>query len=184
MTGADALDLGREHFRRHAWSDAATPRSRQPTRRRRSTSPTGDARTRRTPHGPRRGRHRRTRTCSPRAAVPGRHRAGSVLRLLERHGTHPSRRDGAGGRLVRRAARLDEGRDCIVQGYLLVPAALTHLISGDGRGARQFAEATVIADRFGDPDLARWPGSAGASRSSPAGPPRRAGAAGRGHGRA
>jgi ATP/maltotriose-dependent transcriptional regulator MalT len=61
----------------------------------------------------------------------------------------------AGGWLAR-ANRLvdDAGRDGIATGYLLVPAALQALEDGDLLAASErFAAASVIAERFGDPDV-------------------------------
>jgi len=57
---------------------------------------------------------------------------------------------------VARARRLlDEGRhDCVERGYLLWPAALEHMFSGDAAAAHAtFGEATKIGERFADTDL-------------------------------
>ncbi|HEX6070369.1 MAG TPA: response regulator transcription factor [Longimicrobiaceae bacterium] len=61
----------------------------------------------------------------------------------------------AGGWLAR-ARRLldDEERDCVEQGYLLLPAALQRVFQGDNEGAlATFGEAAGIGERFGNPDL-------------------------------
>lgn len=48
----------------------------------------------------------------------------------------------------------DPPRDCVEQGYLLLPAALQRLFGGDAEAAyRMFCEAGEIAGRFGDLDL-------------------------------
>jgi DNA-binding CsgD family transcriptional regulator/tetratricopeptide (TPR) repeat protein len=55
-----------------------------------------------------------------------------------------------------RARRLLDvrGGDCAERGYLLVPAALQHLVGGDAAAAEAAsAEAAAIGERFGDPDL-------------------------------
>lgn len=53
-----------------------------------------------------------------------------------------------------RAQRLVEGRDCVEQGYLLLPVAEQHLIQGKHDAAyTTAADAAAIGDRFGDPDL-------------------------------
>ena len=55
-----------------------------------------------------------------------------------------------------RGRRLLEERpvDCPAQGYLLVPAGLTHLGKGDFASAHaDFSEAAAIGDRFGERDL-------------------------------
>jgi DNA-binding NarL/FixJ family response regulator len=61
----------------------------------------------------------------------------------------------AAGWLARANRLIDDGRrDCVARGYLLVPAALEALETGDLPAARtRFAEAGDIAERFGDPDL-------------------------------
>ncbi len=62
----------------------------------------------------------------------------------------------AGGWLARAARLLDEGQhDCVERGYLLVPGALQSLDSGDPQAANAaFDEAARIANRFSDPNLA------------------------------
>ena len=55
-----------------------------------------------------------------------------------------------------RAQRLveQEQRDCVEQGYLLLPAVLEHAATGDYEAASATAaEAAAIAERFGDADL-------------------------------
>lgn len=61
----------------------------------------------------------------------------------------------SGGWLARARRLLDErGGDCAERGYLLVPAALEHLVGGDPAAAEAASgEAAAIGDRFGDPDL-------------------------------
>jgi DNA-binding NarL/FixJ family response regulator len=60
-----------------------------------------------------------------------------------------------GGWLARAKRLLDEGDlDCPEQGYLLIPAALRHLATGDAQAACDtFEQADEVAHRFGDPDL-------------------------------
>jgi DNA-binding CsgD family transcriptional regulator/tetratricopeptide (TPR) repeat protein len=60
-----------------------------------------------------------------------------------------------GGWLARARRLVDEaGRDCVEQGYLLVPDALQLLEEGDAEAARACAErATALGERFDDPDL-------------------------------
>src|SRR5439155_592630 len=60
-----------------------------------------------------------------------------------------------GGWLARAHKVLDEGqRDCVEQGYLLVPEARNCLEEGDHEKAYAlFAQAGQIAARFKDPDL-------------------------------
>ena len=53
-----------------------------------------------------------------------------------------------------RAARLAEGRDCVVRGYLLVPKTYQLLAVGDDVAAETAAsQAVAIGERFGDADL-------------------------------
>lgn len=53
-----------------------------------------------------------------------------------------------------RARRLLDSRDCVEQGYLLLPAAEQGLADGDVEGAHGAANrAAAIGDRFGDADL-------------------------------
>lgn len=63
---------------------------------------------------------------------------------------------GGGGGWVHRAQRLlDDGqRDCVEQGYVCYCASLLLAFKGDVEAAHAgFAEATKIGDRFGDPQL-------------------------------
>ena len=61
----------------------------------------------------------------------------------------------AGGWLGRARGLLDDGtRDCVEQGYLLVPAALQAMGTGDAEAAlAMFARAAEIGARFHEPDL-------------------------------
>jgi DNA-binding CsgD family transcriptional regulator/tetratricopeptide (TPR) repeat protein len=61
----------------------------------------------------------------------------------------------SGGWLARARRVLDEaGRDCVEQGYLLVPVALQRMEEGDALAARATsARAAAIGDRFDEPDL-------------------------------
>jgi DNA-binding CsgD family transcriptional regulator len=60
------------------------------------------------------------------------------------------------GAWLMRARRLLDlwGEECAERGYLLVPAAVQHLVEGDATAAKAAStEAVAIGDRFGDPDL-------------------------------
>jgi DNA-binding CsgD family transcriptional regulator len=61
----------------------------------------------------------------------------------------------SGGWLTRARRLLDRrGGECAERGYLLVPAAVEHLVGGDPASAEAAsAEAAAIAERFSDPDL-------------------------------
>jgi DNA-binding CsgD family transcriptional regulator len=61
----------------------------------------------------------------------------------------------SGGWLARARRVLDEaGRDCVEQGYLLVPVAMQHMEEGDAEAARAAAaQAAAIGARFDEPDL-------------------------------
>ncbi|MEX0790918.1 MAG: LuxR C-terminal-related transcriptional regulator [Actinomycetota bacterium] len=61
----------------------------------------------------------------------------------------------AGGWLARAQRVLDEyGKECVEQGYLMLPVALKALHSGDTAGGLEtFGQVAKIADRFGDLDL-------------------------------
>lgn len=64
----------------------------------------------------------------------------------------------ASGWLTRAQRVLDEGEhDCVERGFLLVPAALAHLFSGDTDAAlADFSRALAIGERFGETDLATF----------------------------
>ena len=59
-----------------------------------------------------------------------------------------------GGWLARARELLADGRDCVEQGYLLLPSALQTLFQGDPATAHGiFSEAAEIGERHADPDL-------------------------------
>ena len=62
----------------------------------------------------------------------------------------------ASGWFARASRLLDEGQlDCVVRGYLLIPVAIRCIVQGDpSAGHATFSQATDIARRFGDRDLA------------------------------
>ena len=62
----------------------------------------------------------------------------------------------ASGWLARAERVLDEGQlDCVVRGYLLIPAAIQRIVQGDPSAAQAvFSQAAEIARRFADRDLA------------------------------
>lgn len=73
---------------------------------------------------------------------------GMFLMLRGRHAE--------GGGWLGRAGRVLEDRapDCVERGYLVIPAALQALGSGDPAGAHEMlVHAAAVADRFHDPDL-------------------------------
>jgi DNA-binding CsgD family transcriptional regulator/tetratricopeptide (TPR) repeat protein len=71
--------------------------------------------------------------------------------LLQRGALAP-----ASGWLQRALRLIDDGRlDCVVRGYLLIPAAIRQIAEGDAATSHDtFSEASAIAVRFDDPDLA------------------------------
>jgi DNA-binding CsgD family transcriptional regulator len=66
----------------------------------------------------------------------------------------------ASGWLARAQRLLDEGQlDCVVRGYLLIPAAIQRIVHGDPAAAHAaFSQAAEIARRFADRDLASLAG--------------------------
>lgn len=60
-----------------------------------------------------------------------------------------------GGWLARAKRLLDEyGRECVEQGFLLVPAAFQTMEGGDPDGARSmFVQVAQLGERYGEPDL-------------------------------
>jgi DNA-binding CsgD family transcriptional regulator/tetratricopeptide (TPR) repeat protein len=84
-------------------------------------------------------------------ALDGAARCGFWLgSSLMRHGE----RARAGAWITRARELLHQGRDCVEQGYLLIPLALQRVFGGDAAGAYDlFRQAAEIGDRFGDPDL-------------------------------
>lgn len=71
--------------------------------------------------------------------------------LMERGALAP-----ASGWFARAGRLLDEGQlDCVIRGYLLIPAGITCIVQGDPAAAHAaFSQAAEIARRFGDRDLA------------------------------
>lgn len=156
MTTAEALDRGRESFRRQAWGDAYALLS---------------AADREAPLGPEdlerlatvayltgrdadgadvssRAHHEYLRLGN--AAGAARCAFWLGMSLLNRGETAQG-----GGWLARAQRLLDEGQhDCVEQGYLLVPVALQSLGEGDAaRAHATFGQAAEIGERFGDRDL-------------------------------
>jgi DNA-binding NarL/FixJ family response regulator len=70
--------------------------------------------------------------------------------LLQRGAAAP-----ASGWLIRAERVLDDAHlDCVVRGYLLIPAAIQRIVKGDPAAAREtFGHAAEIAGRFADRDL-------------------------------
>jgi DNA-binding CsgD family transcriptional regulator len=62
----------------------------------------------------------------------------------------------ASGWFARSGRLLDEGQvDCVIRGYLLIPAAIKCIVQGDpAAGHATFTQAAAIARRFADRDLA------------------------------
>ncbi|MBW3536126.1 MAG: hypothetical protein KY453_13100, partial [Gemmatimonadetes bacterium] len=68
-------------------------------------------------------------------------------------GTSESAR--AGGWMARAKRLLEDGRDCVERGYLLLPEALMAMGAGDlDIALDRFSNASELAQRFGDRDLA------------------------------
>jgi DNA-binding CsgD family transcriptional regulator len=60
----------------------------------------------------------------------------------------------ANGWIARARRLLEGGRECVEQGYLLLPEALLSIDRGDNEAASlTFGRAAAIGERFGDPDL-------------------------------
>ncbi len=156
MTSAEALDLGREHFRRQEWSDAF------------SQLETADAESPLEPEDLERialcaqltgrdeaigtYRERAHRELVRRGEIEAAARCAFWLGLALMHRGDVAQ---AGGWLGRARRLVDEaGLDCAVQGYLLVPSALQALYSGDYAAAdAAFVQAGKAGDRFGERDL-------------------------------
>jgi DNA-binding CsgD family transcriptional regulator len=153
---ASALDRGRTSFERHAWSDAYAELS---------------AANQEAPLEP--DDLERLATA---AYVVGREEESADLwarvhhELLTRGHTERAARcafwlafgllnrgeHARGSGWIARARRLlDNGqRDCVEQGYLLLPVAIQTITQGDSAGAYTiFSQAAELGDRFGDPDL-------------------------------
>jgi DNA-binding NarL/FixJ family response regulator len=156
MTTAEALDRGRESYRRQEWGDACAQLS---------------AADHREPLGP-----EDLERLATAAYLVGRD-ADSVDFWTRAHQAFLSQGEPAraarcafwlglglllrgemargGGWLARAGHLLDEGaHDCVEQGYLFVPAGLQCIDEGDAAGAcATFDRAARIGERFGDPDL-------------------------------
>lgn len=156
MTTTNALDRGRESFRRQAWGDAyallsaadrETPLEAEDLKRLATAAyltgrdaHSADARGRAYHRYMSQGNIRRAARCAFWLAL-GLLLKGEVAR---------------GGGWLARARRLlgDSHEDCVEQGYVLVPVALRCLNEGDNETAyATFGEAAKIGDRFRDPDL-------------------------------
>ena len=67
---------------------------------------------------------------------------------------HHGERARAAAWITRAGELLQQGRDCVEQGYLLLPPALQRVFGGDAAGAYDmFCQAAEIGDRFCDCDL-------------------------------
>ena len=157
MTGAEALDRGRESFRRQAWSAAHAGLS---------------AADRESPLEPPdlellltaaylTGRDDEGAALSARAyrdwlARGQPVRAARVAFWLAFHLLLRGEAARGGGWLARAGRLLEDGpHDCVEQGFVLVPVALRSIAAGDAAAAlATFGRAGAIGDRFGDPDLA------------------------------
>ncbi len=103
-------------------------------------------------------RTRAHQACLERGDYEGAARSASWLAfgLLQRGAIAP-----ASGWFARAAHILDEARlDSVVRGYLLIPSAVQRIMQGDpAAGDATFRQASEIARRFGDRDLASLAGS-------------------------
>ena len=156
MTGAEALDRGRESFGRQAWGEAyaqlsaadheAALESEDLERLATAAYLVGrdaecaDIWARAHHKFLKRGDAERAARCA----------FWLAFGLLDR-GEHAR----AGGWLARARRLLDDAQhDCVEQGYLLLPEALRCIADGDDTTAyTTFSRAATIGDRFGDPDL-------------------------------
>ena len=69
--------------------------------------------------------------------------------------TYMGERARASGWFARAQRLVDQSSEpCVVEGFLLIPAALGAMYSGDPEtGLKHFAQAAAVAQRFGNPDL-------------------------------
>lgn len=151
----EALDRGRESFRRHAWgdalaqlsaADAETPLEPEDLERLATTTYLVGRDTDSTDLWARahhafldRGEEERAVRCA----------FWLAFGLLLKGEMAP-----AGGWLARAGRLLDDGRDCVEQGYLLLPTAIQAMFGGDPESAyTTFSRAAEIGDRFHDPDV-------------------------------
>lgn len=155
MTTADAIDRGRESFRRQAWGDAytqlsaadhETPLELEDLERLAMAAyligrdgDSADVWARAHHECLRLGDGARAARCAFWLAFSLLNR-GELAR--------------GGGWLARAQRLLDGHQDCVEQGYLLVPKALQSMGEGDATTAcATFSQAANIGDRFHDPDL-------------------------------
>ena len=156
MTTTESLELGREAYAKHAWSDAFAQLSAAGE----ETLDLGDLE-RLAIAAHMLGRPdvatrlwERAYQAAVRAADPAR-AAGFAFHLIMGFGQRGDFAQ-AGGWHARAMRLIDEaGTECVERGYLLVPAALQALDSGDpGRAFSTFEQAGAIAVQFANPDLA------------------------------
>jgi DNA-binding NarL/FixJ family response regulator len=156
MATADALDRGRESFRRRAWGDAYTQLSAADQEaplepedlERLATAAYLVGRDDDCAEIWTRAHHELLRRGDPARAA--RCAFWLTFGLLLRGELAQ-----AGGWLARTRRLLDDGAlDCVEQGYLLLPVAIQALFGGDAATAyATFGQAAEIGVRFGDPDL-------------------------------